>query len=178
MKKLKLLCVFASFFGLLGSPSYAADITDNIYAIEVCSIPLSEIVIEGAKSLVSALDLQHMFVRGYDGTVTTGLNFEPINPMEFMGGKAKIGKQNYSAAMCRPIMATANKEEYLYKWKAIVEGFEKAAQKYHYSVLDKHCQAVTEEVLCELGYAIPEEIASKFQTQNNLAGAVNGCAQQ
>lgn len=128
--------------------------------IQVCLIPLKSIVFPEARLFVG--NLQHIFVRGADGT---GLNFEPEDPMQFWGGNARIGRQNYSGADCRNIFATDDNALYQKKWDEIVEAYEDAAKEFKYRFFDINCQFITRRVLNMLGYSMPEEILEKLNQQ-------------
>lgn len=150
MKKL----VLASFLGLMTSSVFAAEKT-----IEVCLIPLADIVDPGAKIFVGSL--QHLFLRS-EGV---GQNFEPQDPMGFMGGPAKIGTQDYSTADCRVVYKTANEQEYQTTWKSVQDLYRDAAQNYQYSVAGKNCQVVTKEVMGVMNFSFPAEFQGKIDKQ-------------
>ena len=179
MKKSTLLTVLTSSLLFLSLSSKAID---NEYRIEVCALPLSEVVMDSVKGVVAAFNLQHMFVRGNDGSEVIGLNFQPENQMNVFGSKAIIVRHNYENATCAAIFATKDKALYDQKWNEITKAYDEAANKYQYNVLDKHCQTVTDEILANLGYQIPEEICRLFDAQKNLQKgvnqALNGCKQQ
>lgn len=152
MKKITITALLVSFFGLMANVSFAKD-------IQVCLIPLAEIVSPGAEIFVGSL--QHMFVRNSDGV---GLNFEPEDPMGFLGAQAKIGNQNYGKAQCEVIFS-GDDNEYAKRWKDLVEAYQKAAQEFLYSVFDKNCQVVTQKILSDLSYSLPEGIKKKLDNQ-------------
>lgn len=145
MKKSLLVCIF----GLMASSVFAG------YEIKVCFIPLKEIVKDSVKCYLSAVDMKHVFMRGHDGT---GLNFEPVNPIEIFGGQARIGKQNYDNAECEAVFSTENKSEYEQKWNAVVEHYEAAARTHNYSLDGKNCLAVSYEVLTQQNLRVPDEL--------------------
>lgn len=120
-------------------------------AIELCAVPLQEIVASIIKPFVAGM--WHVFVRGAD---KTGLNFEPKNPLLLFGGKARIGRQNYPNATCEPIFTTEDPEEYKIKWQEIVEAYDTAARIYKYNLSHKNCQHVTREIIKALGYVTPK----------------------
>ncbi len=145
MKKSLLVCIF----GLMASSVFAG------YEIKVCFIPLKEIVDDTVKSYLSAVESKHVFMKGHDGT---GLNFEPVNPMEIFGGQARIGKQNYENAECEAVFSTEDKAEYEQKWNAVVERYEAAARTHKYSLDGKNCLGVSYEVLTQQNLRVPEEL--------------------
>jgi hypothetical protein len=150
MKKSLFIC----FFSLIALSLNAG------YEIKVCLIPLSEIVQPEAKMWVGSL--QHVFIRGADGT---GLNFEPQDPMGFMGSQAKIGKQDYFMADCETILNFDSASEYNTAWNKIVAAFEDAAIKYQYSISEYNCQRVTKTVLSGLSYNFPVRFDEKLGQQ-------------
>lgn len=143
--------LFGFIWSLIAISSQAA------YNIELCMIPLKDIVSDLARPFVA--DAQHMFVRGADNT---GLNFEPANPLEFLFGTAKIGRQNYKAASCATIFSTADEKEYLTKWQQLVDAYEAAAKTHPYSVYNINCQWVTKKIMADLGYKMPKISGHSF----------------
>lgn len=149
MRKSTLILVIGAIFGLAAQTSWTE------YKIEACTIPLSDLLISEVKPLLALFNLKHVFVRANDGTHTSGLNFEPEQWIHFLDAKARIGTQNYEQAACSPILRTTDKNYFHNKWTEIKNEYDRAARIYRYSVLDKHCQTVTEEILHKLGYKIP-----------------------
>lgn len=144
----------ACLLGLMASSAYAAD-----YSIEVCLIPLSEIVAPQAKMFVGSL--QHVFMRSQG----EGQNFEPETPMGFMGDAAKIRTQNYATADCQTVYETNNANEHSTTWKRVKDLYNNAAQKYQYSIADKNCQAVTKEVMATMNFSFPAAFEQRLQQQ-------------
>lgn len=139
---------------LLTSLCYASNTSYKTrYKIELCVVPLKEIVAEIARPFVGSL--QHMFVRGDD---KTGLNFEPESPLDIFNGKARIGRQNYDRASCKLIFSTKDFFEYERRWKEISDAYDKAAKKYNYNLGLKNCFHVTTEIIKRLGYEMPADL--------------------
>lgn len=137
-----------------------AQALENNYYIEVCFIPLKDIVRSEGQIFVG--NIRHVFVRGNDGTGLMGLNFEPENWWGFLGGRARVGKQNYAEARCENIFSTDSKDEYKKEWEKFVEGYEEYAQLKRYNIGFMNCQHVTKAVLKNLGYKIPQSIEKEL----------------
>lgn len=130
------------------------------FTMDVCVIPLSTLVHDLVKKWMGTF--LHLYVRGADNT---GLNFQPRNKIEFMGGEAMIGRQVYPQAICHPFYSTNNKEEYDERWQQLVNAYEEAAKKYEYSIFGMECQKITKAIFAQLGYTMPAPIVAMLDEQ-------------
>lgn len=192
MTNLKIISLVAAVIGLVASSSQA-------HKIEVCVIPLSDIVIPEAKGLVGTL--QHMFPRGTKGTNVTGLNYEPVDTRRgWANNDAKIRVQDYPNAVCAELLNVEDETLYDQAWNAISTAMNEYAATNRYKILGSNCQDATSKVLTELGHEIPAEITQILEEQEtfgmnmaqlnelansqlgqifqNAAANPNGCAQQ
>lgn len=78
-KRMKKLLTIALLSTVMASALNAADnAVYEEYRIEVCAIPLSEIVNPESKDMMKKFNFQHIFLRGIEGEKIT-VNFEPMD---------------------------------------------------------------------------------------------------
>lgn len=161
MKRSIFMAVFFAAFSWVSSVNAG----DFSYKIEVCSIPLTEIVQAQFKAILAHSKLKHLFIRGTAKGDVKGLNFEPENKADWLGGKAIIGAQDYPEATCTVLVETNDQGEYDDKWKEFVEEYDNAAEKLKYSVKKNNCQKVTKDIMDQLGYEMPQAVSNELNEQ-------------
>lgn len=166
---MKKIVGFIYLFSLIGSP-YATALK---YKIEVCVVPLSNIVKNNLSKILlteMAPFAQHMFVRtmvttAEDKVKIRGLNFAPAVSSEFLDGTATLDFQNHRGATCKAIINTDNWREYKRPYDDIVKAFKEEVSHTRYSLFNQNCQVVTRRVLETCGFEVPDVIEDKLNEQ-------------
>jgi hypothetical protein len=167
MKNFNVISFITCLSSFLAYASQAQAAMEESFKIEICVLPLKEIVIPSAKGLVGTL--QHMFPRGTEpGKEPIGLHYEPIDPTGFVNGAARIDERDYKQARCETVLGTDDRGIYEEFWNSIKSGFDHYAAQNNYKIVGSNCQDATKSVFDTIGLEIPIEILEILDKQETF----------